>query len=586
MPTIIDSLLVTLGLDAKGFKQGKEQVDKGLKETGKTGEESFKKITKSAAEFFAVIGGTYEIKRFIQNQIEANAALQRLSQNLNESAQRISAWSNAAELAGGSAQGLQGTMSMLGRAQTELLLTGQSHLIPYMSALGLSMTDAAGRALPVSQMLANIGDRLQKIGNRQTAFNMGQMMGIDPGTLNLMLESNGELIKTIKRVSEHTAVTKEQAAEAVKLSVAMGSVTQNFTAFGRELLQDASPALEKVFALMYRFGDWLRENKGMVETFLTVVAVGIGAITVAALPLNLTVAAIVAFGAALSLAWQDYKVWENGGNSLFNWAPAINLAKEAFSGLEIILKSILYRAGKVGETLYYLSHGEWGYAKESAEGIVTGKTAPGAASDGSDRGRFIAAAANKLGVPPAAIDAQLRLETGANGSKTVGNYNYGNIKAGAGYGGETVTKSVMEYGKNGGSFQDVSKFRSYSSPEEAAADYAATIAKKFPGAVGKKNAADFARGLQAGGYATDPDYVRKIATIAFGIRGASSAAAGAGASRSAALQGGATGGNRSVETNIGAITVNTQATNADAMAKDLKQSLNYLFASQANYGLM
>ena len=163
MPTIIDSLLVKFGMDSSEFRRGQDDVDgrlrrtgasadttgKKLKKTGTDAKEGFETAAKSAVKFLAIIGGTMAIKNFISQQIEAAAALDRLSKNLDQNVLTISAWSNAAEIAGGSAAGLQGTMEMLSTAQTELMLTGQSGLIPYFSALGLSMADAQGKAKPV-----------------------------------------------------------------------------------------------------------------------------------------------------------------------------------------------------------------------------------------------------------------------------------------------------------------------------------------------------------------------------------------------------------------------------------------------------
>lgn len=198
MATIIDSLLVKLGLDSSEFEAKKSKVDKGLKDTGaeaektgsklkksgKDGADGFENVAKSAAKFLAIIGGTMAVKRFIENQIEANAALDRFAQNLDQSANSISAWSNAAELAGGSAEGLQGTMDMLSKSQTELQLTGQSSLIPYFSALGMSLADTQGKARPVNDLLLDLSDRLSKM-DRTTANTMGRMLGIDQGTMQL-----------------------------------------------------------------------------------------------------------------------------------------------------------------------------------------------------------------------------------------------------------------------------------------------------------------------------------------------------------------------------------------------------------------
>ena len=191
MATIIDSLLVTLGLDPSGFNAGKAKVDKGLKDTGneadktgdklknagKKGAEGYENVAKSAAKFLALIGGTMAVKRFIEQTVESSAALDRLARNLNENVNAVSAWSNAAEVAGGSASGMQGSLDMLSKAQTELQLTGQSSLIPYFSALGISIADVNGKAKPVSDILLDLSDRFSRM-DRTTANNMGRMMGL------------------------------------------------------------------------------------------------------------------------------------------------------------------------------------------------------------------------------------------------------------------------------------------------------------------------------------------------------------------------------------------------------------------------
>jgi hypothetical protein len=72
-----------------------------------------------------------------------------------------------------------------------------------------------------------------------------------------------------------------------------------------------------------------------------------------------------------------------------------------------------------------------------------------------------------------------------------------------------------------------------------------------------------------------------------GVPGASQAAAGAGAGQVAqANAAGAPGASsKSVETHIGEVKVYTAATDANGIAKDMGKSLDYLFTSQANYGL-
>ena len=148
MPTIIDSLIVKLGLDSKEFLTGQEKVSKGLKTTSKDATDA----AKAVGSFLAVIGGIYGIKRFIEGVIETSAHLERMSKNLDMSANDLSAWSRAAELAGGSGKGLQGTLEMLSKAQTEMLLTGETGIAKYLNALNLSFANLDGSAVRLGRI--------------------------------------------------------------------------------------------------------------------------------------------------------------------------------------------------------------------------------------------------------------------------------------------------------------------------------------------------------------------------------------------------------------------------------------------------
>jgi hypothetical protein len=377
MATIIDSLLVKLGLDSSEFKSGKNDVDAGLKDTSKKADktaESFEVVAKKAAKFLAVLGGTMAVKHFIQNQIESNAALARLSKNLGEGADEISAWSRAAELAGGSSSGLQGTMDSLSQSQTELMLTGQSGLIPYFSALGISMADAGGKARPVSAMLLDLADKFGKM-DRTTANNMGRMMGIDQGTMQLLLKGRSEVEMMIRRQKEHGAVTKKQAEDSLRLNQIMIASRQGFETFGRTLLSVAMPALEALGNLFADFGNWASSNMEFIQGFLTVIAGGLAAIAVASMPINLTVLAVVALAAALVALWQDYQTFKRGGDTLIDWkkwGPGIEAAKTGLGFLKDLLIDMLVRAVAVGDAILKLATGDFSGAMIAAKAVLFG----------------------------------------------------------------------------------------------------------------------------------------------------------------------------------------------------------------------
>lgn len=632
MATIIDSLLVKLGLDSSEFSTGKNKVDKGLKDTGaeadktgaklkktgKDGAEGFENVAKSAAKFLALVGGTMAVKRFAEQMIESSSALDRFSKNLGDSANIVSAWYNAAEQAGGSAEGLQGTMDMLSKSQTELQLTGQSGLIPYFSALGMSLADTQGKARPVNELLLDLSDRFSKM-DRTTANNMGRMMGIDQGTMQLLLKGRSEVELMIARQKEYGAVTKQQAEEASRLRNAMVASKQIFEAFGRELLSAATPALEKMFAVFADFGAWVRENKEFVETFLAVIAAGLAAVALATIPINLTVVAVLALSAAIAALWQDYQTWKRGGDSFIDWSkwePGFKAAGQGIKWLKDLLGDMVYRAIAAADVLSAVFERDWKRAKFAAGEFLSGNgkkygaeepAAPGA--PGSPAPSTGGGTVNSTGKSPAGgskeEQAAMAYFQAQGWTREQAAGLAANIKRESAFRPDAVGDNGKAYGIGqwhpdrqaefkkkfgkdiqGSSMEEQMAFMHYELTQgnerkagnilrgtSSAAEAAAAVSSHYERPADKAGEAA-KRGQMA------------LAMLG-GVPGASQAAVGAGAVQVAQANAAAAPGatSKSVETHIGEVKVYTAATDANGIAKDMGKSLDYLFTSQANYGL-
>lgn len=131
------------------------------------------------------------------------------------------------------------------------------------------------------------------------------------------------------------------------------------------------------------------------------------------------------------------------------------------------------------------------------------------------------AAAEKLGVDPEVVVAHAALETGWGRSVPMGadgrpSFNLFGIKAGSRWSGDTADSATHEFA--GGRMQSTqASFRAYESPEHSIQDYAGVLqsSPRYAGALNTgSDVAAFARGLQQGGYATDPDYVSKLTAVA------------------------------------------------------------------------
>lgn len=129
-------------------------------------------------------------------------------------------------------------------------------------------------------------------------------------------------------------------------------------------------------------------------------------------------------------------------------------------------------------------------------------------------------AAKKIGVSPDVLVAQAALETGW-GSKIMhdqsGNnsHNLFGIKSANGWAGVSVHATTLEF-ESGSMKPKTEAFRSYVAYEASFSDYADFITGKNRYDLAVKSAADseaYVEGLQAAGYATDPEYANKINRI-------------------------------------------------------------------------
>ena len=586
--TIIDSLVVMLGLDSgdleakspaaiKSLDKLEKQGDKTEKSFGKIGRTSkdtahnVQNLTRVVGSFLAVIGGAAAIKAFVSDFIDSNAQLERLSKNLNISVPTISAWSQATEKLGGSAEGLQGTLDMLSKSQTQLMITGESNLIPYMSALGISLADVNGKARPVTDILLDLSDRFSKM-DRTTANNLGRMMGIDQGTLNLLLQGRKELELEIQRQKEHSAVTKEQAAQAQKLQTQIAGVKQQFSALGRSLFMDAAPALEKLLDMFARFGDWIQGHKDFVEDFLKVLAVGLGAIALATLPITLTSVAILGLAAAIALLWEDYQTWKKGGDSLIDWGkwePAITAATK---NIEVLRKSLV-GLWEIFEKISSKYQGLPDWAKK-----VLGITSPaigalqGLSGSLAPSTKKFNAARDEAG---GFASAEGFFDKGKIPNRPQRNHNPGDVEYG---------DFAIRHGATGSD----GRFAIFPDDETGMAALRALLSS--PGYAGLTTEQKIQKYAPSSENNTDA-YIASVRQFLSGSNNgyAKSLSGVPGASSFAATAPGGTSGttnvDKSIDVTIQKMEINIQATDAQGIANDFSQGLDYQFAAQANYGL-
>lgn len=128
-------------------------------------------------------------------------------------------------------------------------------------------------------------------------------------------------------------------------------------------------------------------------------------------------------------------------------------------------------------------------------------------------------ASRTTGIPPQFLVAHAALESnwGRNEPRRTDgspSHNLFGIKAGKSWQGEAVTASTTEF--SAGQAQRVREpFRAYASYADSFRDYASLLRNnpRYSTVIGSQDGTEFAKRLQQAGYATDPQYASKLASI-------------------------------------------------------------------------
>lgn len=257
MATVIDQLVVKLSLDDVEFLDGEKRVAASLGQTkkktenvgkniaadGKKGAEFFGQLEKAALKFFAVLTTGRGLADFTRTVIATGATFDRMSKNLGTGADTLSRWAGAVRQSGGTTEGFLGTMQGLSQSLTELKLTGNTGILPYLQALGVSVADTNGKAKPLEQILGDIGEKLNALPNRQDAFNIGRNLGIDDGTINLLLKGRTEVERLLASQKAYSAADAESARKAEERWAGVQLRIERIT---QKLVIDLIPAFERL----------------------------------------------------------------------------------------------------------------------------------------------------------------------------------------------------------------------------------------------------------------------------------------------------------------------------------------------------
>lgn len=361
MATVIDTLFMELGIDSSKFSREAKQAvsklddmteafEKAEAKTGKSGKgldkhaekvkqnvkqaknltEAMGKVAKGAAALFAIVTGSNALDKLIREAAEANVQLDNLSRNIGMSRNQLQAWGGMAEMAGGSAEGMKGSLAGLSMGITRLTTMGDTSMVPFFNAFGVALLNADGKARDLDSIMLDLSDRFSKM-DRVQAYNLAKSMGLDDGTINTLMLGRAEMEKMLEMQRNLYRSGEKEIAVSRELTRSRAYLNQQWDALKNMLADALAPHLLRLVKLVSSFADFLMRNENTMKHVFEGVAFVLGVVLIPVLwsavtalyafiaPFALAAAAVAALGAAFVLLYDDYKTWAEGGKSLFDW---------------------------------------------------------------------------------------------------------------------------------------------------------------------------------------------------------------------------------------------------------------------------
>jgi hypothetical protein len=274
MPTIIDSLVVELGLDNTKFDKGQKDAVNSLRQLENSAQKHVKGVTteteKLVQSFTAVQGRLLAIgallaaglgfESFTAKVARLNAETGFLAQSLGVSTQELQKWEGAGATVGAQANEIAAGFARIKDSMSDLQLGSGAFLSEFsrtthMRGQGpaVELFDSNHQKRSPTDILVDISKWYAAQPDKAVATRLMSKIGLGQGMTNLIGLGPDELQKRLKR-AEQFAPNDDQIKKFQELGKAFGELTQVADALERLIASKLAPVLTGVLKMLT---EWL-----------------------------------------------------------------------------------------------------------------------------------------------------------------------------------------------------------------------------------------------------------------------------------------------------------------------------------------
>lgn len=280
--TVIDALVVTLGLDKSKFEQGSREADKGIKKTkesalkagkdmeaaGKQAAVFFSKLRNEALMFVGVLAGAAGIKSFATNTIQGARALGFQSQALDMNIKRLQAWEKAARQAGATRADVD---SQLKESQNAIGMTRRGLLAPGVQEFRLYGGQGDVQNMTPEQYLMARFAVIQRIARQHSVTDArlaAQQMGVSDGLFNFALQGNDKIDKQLSYFEKLSEFTQQDAKNANALTNQFNILGDRVQLLGVRVGTALMPYLQKLIDWFNSIAQWVDTHQDTITRWM------------------------------------------------------------------------------------------------------------------------------------------------------------------------------------------------------------------------------------------------------------------------------------------------------------------------------
>jgi hypothetical protein len=256
--TTIDELVVTLALDASKFtteqkkavqqlKKLEQEQQKNNKESQKSWNDAANAITKAKNQLIAfgtAAIGVNGFKDFVATMVSGNAALGRTSHLLDMSVRDLDAWGGAARRFGGDAKSVQSSIQGIEGHLAARFTSDQSGFLTTLAQLGANDAVDWQKNTVDLYKLADAIKRVKDTRGEQVAYNLAQQLGLDQGTFMMLMQGGDAVKKLHDHYYDLSRASDDNVDASTRLLGKWSDLKAEAEALGQSVFSDLVPALD------------------------------------------------------------------------------------------------------------------------------------------------------------------------------------------------------------------------------------------------------------------------------------------------------------------------------------------------------